>query len=212
MHLAVFTGSAIGRVPEHRQAAEMLGRDLAEAGVGIVYGGGRVGMMGVVADAALSVGGEVVGVITRHLVDREIAHHGLTRLIVVKTMHERKAMLNKLSDAFVALPGGSGTLDELFESWTWAQLGLHRKACALFDVGGFYTALKSHIDRMVDDGFLASGFRDSLGVVANSQDLLRFVQSYEPPKQKWAGHARDVLAAQGAESARSTAARRSTAS
>src|SRR5581483_9836985 len=139
--LAVFCGSSSGNDPRHAEGARDFGRLLAEHGIAIVYGGGRVGLMGALADAALAAGGRVVGVIPEALVARELAHPGLSELRVVASMHERKATMAELADAFVALPGGIGTLEELFEVWTWGQLGLHRKACGLLDLHGYYTSL-----------------------------------------------------------------------
>jgi uncharacterized protein (TIGR00730 family) len=182
--IAVFTGSQSGP-PSHAAAAAAFARDLAEAGVGIVYGGGHVGLMGVVADAALEVGGEVVGVIPQHLVDDELAHPRLPRLEVVQSMHERKARMAELSDAFVALPGAAGTLDELFEAWTWGMLGLHAKPTALIDVDGFWQPLLAQLRRMVDDGYLDGRRLDALGVVEDAAGLLSFVASYEHPARKW---------------------------
>lgn len=182
--IAVFTGSAAG-APTHQQAAARLGADLAAAGVGIVYGGGRVGLMGVVADAALAAGGEVVGVMPRHLVDREIAHPRLTRLDVVTTMHERKARMAELADAFVALPGGAGTLEELFEVWTWGQLGLHSKPTALLDPDGFFAPLRAQLDAMVEAGYLSAAHQDALGVVTGGAGLLRWIADYRHPRPKW---------------------------
>ena len=184
MRVAVFTGSHAGP-PAHRQAAIDFATGLAEAGVGIVYGGGHVGLMGVVADAALAAGGEVVGVIPQHLVDDELAHPGLPRLEVVQSMHERKARMAELSDAFVALPGAAGTLEELFEAWTWGMLGLHAKPTALLDVDGFWTAMLTQLRRMVDDGYLDARRLDALGVVHGAKELLAFVEGYEHPARKW---------------------------
>ncbi|HET6392207.1 MAG TPA: TIGR00730 family Rossman fold protein [Blastococcus sp.] len=184
MRVAVFTGSHAGP-PSHETAAAAFARDLAEAGVGIVYGGGHVGMMGVVADAALAAGGEVVGVIPQHLVDDEVAHPGLPRLEVVQSMHERKAVMADLADAFVALPGAAGTLEELFEAWTWGMLGLHAKPAALFDVDGFWQPLLGQLRRMVDDGYLDAVRLDALGVVTDAKGLLTFVEGYEHPPRKW---------------------------
>jgi uncharacterized protein (TIGR00730 family) len=184
MRVAVFTGSHDGP-PAHAAAAGAFARDLAEAGVGIVYGGGRVGMMGVVADAALAAGGEVVGVIPQHLVDDEVAHPGLPRLEVVRSMHERKAVMADLADAFVALPGAAGTLEELFEAWTWGMLGLHAKPTALLDVDGFWQPLLGQLRRMVDDGYLDAVRLDALGVVTDAKALLSFVEGYEHPPRKW---------------------------
>ncbi|MQA33384.1 TIGR00730 family Rossman fold protein [Modestobacter roseus] len=184
MRIAVFTGSQAGP-PSHQRAAAAFATDLADSGVGIVYGGGRVGLMGVVADAALAAGGEVVGVIPQHLVDDELAHPGLPRLEVVQTMHERKAAMAGLADAFVALPGAAGTLEELFEAWTWGMLGLHAKPTALLDVDGFWQPQLAQLRRMVDDGYLAANRLDALGVVHDAAGLLAFVAGYEHPPRKW---------------------------
>jgi uncharacterized protein (TIGR00730 family) len=184
MRIAVFTGSHAGP-PAHQQAAAAFATDLARAGVGIVYGGGDVGLMGVVADAALAAGGEVVGVIPQHLVDDEVAHRGLPRLEVVQTMHERKAVMADLSDAFVALPGAAGTLEELFEAWTWGMLGLHAKPVALLDVDGFWQSQLAQLRRMVDDGYLDAARLDALGVVQDAAGLLAFVADYVHPARKW---------------------------
>jgi hypothetical protein len=184
VRIAVFTGSHDGP-PSHRAAAAAFATELAEAGVGIVYGGGHVGLMGVVADAALAAGGEVIGVIPQHLVDDEVAHPGLPRLEVVQSMHERKAVMADLSDAFVALPGAAGTLEELFEAWTWGMLGLHAKPTALFDVDGFWQPLLTQLRRMVDDGYLDGVRLDALGVVQSAAGLLTFVENYRHPARKW---------------------------
>jgi uncharacterized protein (TIGR00730 family) len=184
VRVAVFTGSQAGP-PSHRAAAAAFATGLARTGVGIVYGGGNVGLMGVVADAALAAGGEVVGVIPQHLVDDEVAHAGLPRLEVVTSMHERKGRMAELSDAFVALPGAAGTLEELFEAWTWGMLGLHAKPTALFDVDGFWQPLLGQLRRMVDDGYLDARRLDALGVVHSADDLLAFVEGYEHPARKW---------------------------
>jgi uncharacterized protein (TIGR00730 family) len=184
VRVAVYTGSHAGP-PSHTAAAAAFARHLAEAGVGIVYGGGHVGLMGVVADAALAAGGEVIGVIPQHLVDDEVAHPGLPRLEVVQSMHERKAVMGDLSDAFVALPGAAGTLEELFEAWTWGMLGLHAKPTALLDVDGFWQPLLTQLRRMVDDGYLDAVRLDALGVVTDGPGLLTFVESYQHPARKW---------------------------
>ena len=184
MRVAVFTGSHAGP-PAHAEAAAALARGLAEAGVGIVYGGGKVGLMGLVADAALAAGGEVIGVIPQHLVDDEVAHPGLPRLEVVQSMHERKAVMADLADAFVALPGAAGTLEELFEAWTWGMLGLHAKPTALIDVDGFWQPLLTQLRRMVDDGYLDAARLDALGVVGDAAGLLAFVEGYRHPARKW---------------------------
>ena len=184
MRIAVFTGSHDGP-PSHRAAAAAFATSLAKAGVGIVYGGGHVGLMGVVADAALAAGGEVIGVIPQHLVDDEVAHPGLPRLEVVQSMHERKAVMADLSDAFVALPGAAGTLEELFEAWTWGMLGLHAKPTALLDVDGFWQPLLGQLRRMVDDGYLDGVRLEALGVVESAEGLLTFVDDYRHPARKW---------------------------
>jgi uncharacterized protein (TIGR00730 family) len=138
--VCVFCGSSPGARPGYRAAAQALGAAIAKRGLGLVYGGAHVGLMGVVADAALAEGGEVIGVLPRALETKELAHRNLSALYVVESMHERKALMAELSDAFVALPGGIGTLEEIFEAWTWTQLGLHEKPCALLDVEGYYAS------------------------------------------------------------------------
>jgi hypothetical protein len=185
VRVAVFTGSQSGP-PSHRSAVAEFAAGLARAGVGIVYGGGRAGLMGVVADAALAAGGHVIGVIPQHLVDDELAHPGLPQLEVVTSMHERKARMAELADAFVALPGAAGTLEELFEAWTWGMLGLHAKPAVLVDVDGFWQPLLAQLRRMVDDGYLDARRLDALGVVTEPAELLAFVERYEHPVRKWA--------------------------
>ena len=162
MRICVFCGSSAGRRDEYRAAAVLLGELLAREGIGLVYGGAHVGLMGVLADTVLAGGGEVIGVIPESLATRELAHEGLTQLHVVASMHERKAQMAALSDAFLALPGGIGTLEELFEVWTWAQLGLHQKPCALLNVAGFYDRLSSFWNFVTEEGFLRQPVRDEL--------------------------------------------------
>jgi uncharacterized protein (TIGR00730 family) len=152
--VCVFCGSAAGGKPVYRDVAVAVGRALADRGIGLVYGGGNVGLMGAAADAALAAGGEAIGVIPRRIADREVAHTGLTELHVVDTMHERKALMTKLSDAFLTLPGGFGTLDELFEAITWRQLGFHDKPCGVLDVDGYFAGLRAFVERAVSDGFI----------------------------------------------------------
>ncbi|HEY4305611.1 MAG TPA: TIGR00730 family Rossman fold protein [Gemmatimonadaceae bacterium] len=154
MRICVFCGSSMGARPEFAKVARTFGRLIAERQIGLVYGGAHVGLMGTIADAALAAGGVVIGVMPRSMVDREIAHTSLTDLRIVANMHERKATMAELSDAFVALPGGLGTLEELFEVWTWAHLGFHRKAVALLDIGGFYDPLIAFLDHAVDERFI----------------------------------------------------------
>ena len=184
MRFAVFTASSDG-TEDHRRLAADLASQLVAAGHGIVYGGAQVGLMGVVADTALAAGGEVIGVIPRHLVVGEIAHRGLTRLEVVDTMHERKARMAQLADAFVALPGGAGTLEELFEVFTWGQLGLHAKPTAILDSDGFYSPLLRQLDVMRELGYVRPAHRDSLGAARDVEELLAWVVAYEHPQSKW---------------------------
>jgi len=181
MRLCVFCGSSFGTRTGYRAAAEAFGTLLAERQIELVYGGAHVGLMGALADSVLARGGRVIGVIPQALLAREIAHSGLTQLHVVDSMHERKALMASLSDGFVALPGGIGTLEELFEVWTWAQLGLHEKPCALLDVDGFYAGLVGFLDHAVAQGFLRAKQREGLIVEANAQALLS--RMFEAPSQ-----------------------------
>lgn len=186
MRICVFCGSSSGNRPDYLEAANQLGTALAKAGIGLVYGGAQVGLMGEVANAALAAGGEVIGVIPKALVDRELAHEGLTELKVVGSMHERKAMMAELSDGFIALPGGVGTFEELFEVWTWAQLGHHRKPCAVFNVNGYYDKLIDFLDHCVEQGFFKPVYRDMLIVEPSVESLLQAVSDYQPPSVvKW---------------------------
>ena len=186
--VCVFCGSGVGNDPAYAAVARLLGRTLAESGTTLVYGGGHVGLMGVVADAALESGGEVVGVMPKSLVDREIGHTGLTKLHVVHSMHERKALMSKLSDGFIALPGGNGTLEEFFEVLTWAQLGEHDKPCGLLNVAGYYDPLLRVFDQMVGKAFLKEEHRNLVLVEEDPAALLARFASYEPPKTiKWIG-------------------------
>jgi hypothetical protein len=165
--LAVYCGSSMGNDPAFRDAAQAIGEAMAERGIGLVYGGGRLGLMGVVADAALGRGGEAHGVIPQALMDLEVAHHGLTELHTVGNMHERKAKMTELTDAFVALPGGIGTYDELFEAWTWNALGYHAKPFALLNVNGFWDEMIRFLDHATTSGFMSPARRSQL-LVAGS--------------------------------------------
>ncbi|MGA4544791.1 TIGR00730 family Rossman fold protein [Uniformispora flossi] len=187
MRIAVFAGSASGEGAGFRAAATELGASLARAGVGIVYGGGHVGLMGAVADGALAAGGEVVGVMPKALVDREVAHLGLTRLEVTADMHERKARMAELADGFVALPGGAGTLEELFEVWTWQHLAIHAKPVGVLDAEGFWRPLLGALDAMVASGFIKPRMRDTLLVADDAAGLLAAFRAWEPPAPKWEG-------------------------
>lgn len=183
--VAAFTGSALGHAEELIDAVGNVGRCFAEQGITLVYGGGRVGMMGVLADAVLSSGGKAIGVMPRNLVDCELAHDGLTELYVVDSMHERKARMADLADAFVALPGGAGTLDEFFEAWTWGQLGIHAKPVALLNIGGCWTGLLAALNGLVEQGFLAQRHLDSLIVARDSIELLALLHRWTQPAAKW---------------------------
>ena len=186
MRLCVFCGSNPGSEPSYLAMAQALGRILAQEKIGLVYGGGAVGLMGAVADAALESGGEVIGVIPQALMDKEIGHRGLADLRVVGSMHERKALMAELAGGFIALPGGLGTLEELFEVWTWAQLGYHRKPCALLNVAGFYDRLISFLDDVVERGFVKPIHRSMLIVEDSPAALIRAIRAYEPPVvDKW---------------------------
>jgi uncharacterized protein (TIGR00730 family) len=184
--ICVFCGSSTGRGSAYRALASEFGSFLARERIGIVYGGGRVGLMGALADAALAAGGEVVGVIPQALLDREIGHGGLTELRVVGSMHERKAIMAELADGFVALPGGIGTLEELFETWTWAQLGLHSKPCGIIEVDGFFAPLIAFLDHLVTTGFVRPEHRALLLASDSADDLLARFRAYRPSKvSKW---------------------------
>ena len=179
--ICVFCGASSGRDPRYVAAAAATGETLARRGIRVVYGGGRRGLMGAVADAALAAGGEIVGVIPRGLVDRELAHPGLTELRVVETLHERKAEMAALADAFITLPGGLGTLEELAEVLSWAQLELHAKPIGLLDVDGYFAALETFLDRAVTDGFVAERHRRLLLREDDVDALLAAFAAWEPP-------------------------------
>ena len=184
--VCVFCGSNAGARSEYAEAARALAAVLVERKLGIVYGGGNVGLMGVLADAALERGGEVTGVIPRTLVDKEVAHRGVTELRIVETMHERKALMNDLSDAFIALPGGFGTLDEFFEVLTWSQLGFHGKPCALLNVGGYYDRMLAMLDHAVTERLLRPVHRELVIADTDPSRLLQRLSAFPPaPKGKW---------------------------
>lgn len=178
--VCVYCGSNVGRDPVYAERAAALGTRLATGGLGLVYGGGNVGLMGIVADAALAAGGEVIGVIPEQLVSWEVAHRGVTRLDIVANMHERKARMFDLSDAFVALPGGFGTLDEMFEMLTWRQLGLGDKPCAFLDVEDFFSPLMAMMDRMVQERFLHADQRRDLWHGEDIEAMLAWMSHYRP--------------------------------
>lgn len=184
--VCVFCGSNAGARPEYLEAATALGKQLAERGMGLVYGGAGVGLMGAVADAALAAGGEVIGVMPRSLVEREVAHRKLRDLRVVGSMHERKALMAELADAFIALPGGLGTLEEFFEVWTWAQLGEHSKPLGMLNVAGYYDPLLVFFDHLVNERFIRPEHRAMVLVEEDCGTLIARFASYSPPVvSKW---------------------------
>ncbi|HWD91417.1 MAG TPA: TIGR00730 family Rossman fold protein [Verrucomicrobiae bacterium] len=186
--LCIFCGSSHGANPVYAEAAKIAGSELARRGIGLVYGGGNVGLMGVIADAALAAGGNVIGVIPEALMAKEVGHRGLPDLRVVKTMHERKALMAELADGFVALPGGIGTFEEFFEIVTWAQLGLHAKPCALLNVNGFYDPLLRLIDHAIDEQFIKPTQRDHIIVESDFSRLMdRMASHHVPHEPKWIG-------------------------
>ena len=184
--LAVYCGSNPGTDPAYRESAASLGRVLAERGISLVYGGGHVGLMGAVADAVIENGGEAHGVITEALEAKEIAHHGLTTLKVVTTMHERKAAMADAADAFVMLPGGFGTFDEFFEVVTWTQLGIHAKPCGVLDVAGYFSPLRVLVDGAVQAGFVHPAHREMIIIDTDPEALLDRLAAWTPvPVSKW---------------------------
>ena len=182
MHrICVFTGTSFGRDERYLAAAHELGQAIAARGWGLVYGGASVGLMGAVADAALAAGGEAVGVIPRFIFEKETAHRALTELRVVDTMHERKALMEDLSDGFVTLPGGLGTMEELFDVWSWGQLDQHKKPNGLLNVGGFYSRLLDFLGHMTGEGFMKPEHLAMLQVADRADDLLELFLTYQPP-------------------------------
>ena len=184
--LCVFAGSSSGSRPEYLEAARELGRVLAQRKLGVVYGGARVGLMGALANEALAGGASVIGVMPEALVAKEVAHRGLTELRVVKSMHERKAMMADLADGFVALPGGWGTVEEFFEILTWGQLGFHRKPCGLLNAAGYYDRLLAFVDHGVDEAFVRREQRAMITVAPSPAELLDAMAAYRAPVvEKW---------------------------
>jgi uncharacterized protein (TIGR00730 family) len=184
--ICVFCGSSSGFSDNYRAAAAELGRTLVEQGLGLVYGGGRIGLMGVIADSVLAHGGQVIGVIPEPMVAREIWHSGLTELRVVPSMHARKSLMAELADAFIALPGGFGTFEEFCEMTTWSQLGIHRKPCGLLNVCGYYDSLLAMFDRAVSEGFLKRENRELVLASPDCRQLLETMRAFEPVVvRKW---------------------------
>ena len=189
--ICVFCGSSLGARPAYGQAAQLLGELLAERGIGVVFGGGAIGLMGVLADGALSKGGEVIGVIPESLVRREIGHRGVTKLHVVETMHQRKALMADLADAFIALPGGYGTLEELCEAITWSQLGIQQKPCGLLNIEKYWDGLLAVLDHAVDEGFVRPENSRLVLVAQTPERMLERLSEWTPPRhiEKWLGDA-----------------------
>lgn len=186
--ICVFCGSNTGVLPEYKQQAEELGLLIAQRGLRLVYGGGNVGLMGVIADTVLQHKGQVTGVIPDFLMRKEVGHKGLTEQIIVQTMHERKQKMAELSDAFIVLPGGIGTMEEFFEVFTWGQLGLHNKPFAVLNSGGYYNHLLAFLDLAVDHKFLSSANRNMIITDTETQALFTKIDNYEPPAlEKWMG-------------------------
>jgi uncharacterized protein (TIGR00730 family) len=185
-NICLFCGSSPGNKDVYRRTARKLVGELVKRNIGIVYGGGKVGLMGEIADAVLELGGRIIGVMPRHLVEKEIAHKGLTALHVVETIHERKRLMSELADAFIALPGGYGTLEELFEILSWAELGIHQKPCGILDVNGFYQPLIRFLDFVQAEGFLRTASRNLVLVKDEPMDLVETIARYDPVRvDKW---------------------------
>ena len=183
--ICVYCGSSAGTDPEFMAEAVRCGTLLAQAGLTLVYGGGRVGLMGAVADAALAAGGRAIGVMPQDLVDQEIAHTGLTELRVVTSMHERKLAMADLSDGFLCLPGGPGTFEEVFEQWTWALLGIHAKPCGFVNVSGYYDLMRATIQQMADNGFIGQQYVDMLVYADSTAEVVEAFRTYVAPPPKW---------------------------
>lgn len=184
--ICVYCGSSPGNRPDYLEHAGEFGRTLARRKIRLVYGGASIGIMAAVANAALAEGGEVVGIIPQSLVEREVSHPGLSELIVTTSMHERKARMADLSDAFVAMPGGIGTLEEIFEIWTWSQLGFHSKPCGLLNIAGYFDTLERFLDETVANGFVRGGHRSMLLCADTGEALLEKFAHYSPPHAtKW---------------------------
>lgn len=183
--ICVYCGSALGSDPAFQEEAVAAGSLIAKAGLTLVYGGGKVGLMGAVADAALAAGGKVVGVMPADLVSQEIGHTGLTELRVVNSMHERKWAMAELADGFLCLPGGPGTFEEIFEQWTWALLGFHAKPCGFVNVNGYYDPMRATVQQMSDKGFLDQKYVDMLIYADTTTAAIEAFRAYVPPPPKW---------------------------
>jgi len=187
--ICVFCGSSYGAKKEYKHMAVKLGTSLASQNIDLIYGGGNVGLMGILADSVINNGGHVIGVIPKHLADKEVAHRGISDLRIVNTMHERKALMEKLCDAFITLPGGFGTLEEIFEAITWAQLNLHSKPCGFLNIKGFYDQLFEFIDHVINEEFICKEYRSIIQVDSNPEKLIEKLKNYTPPILDKAKHA-----------------------
>lgn len=184
--ICIYCGSSSGKDPAFKEIASELAKLLVSSNISLIYGGASIGVMGKIADTVLEQGGEVIGVIPQSLVDLEVAHYGLSELKIVKSMHERKSMMAELADGFIAMPGGLGTLEELFEVLTWAQLGFHDKPCGVLNINQYYDGLIQFLDHAVEQGFVKNFHRDMLLVDANPDNLLQKMAEYQPVKvEKW---------------------------
>ncbi len=184
--ICIFLGANPGNDPKYAEAARNMGRELASRNITTVYGGSNMGLMGILAESAMEAGGEVIGVIPESLVKKEVAHNGLSKLHIAESMHERKALMAELSDGFIAMPGGIGTMDEIFEIFTWAQLGFHAKPCGLLNVDGYYDPLLGFLDNVVKEGFLKEMHREKLITATTPAEVIDAFADYEPPTgSKW---------------------------
>lgn len=183
--ITIYCGSSAGKKTIYSDTAALVGRSLAENDIEIVYGGGSVGLMGVLADAALEAGGTVTGVIPRHLAELELSHPRLTQLLVTETLQERKTLMSQKADAFIALPGGGGTLDEIVEQWTWAQLGLHSKPCCFLNVSDYFSGFQTQLEKFVEEGFTPTEHANMLIFEPEIEMVLQRCSVYSPPKNKW---------------------------
>ncbi|HEY1406907.1 MAG TPA: TIGR00730 family Rossman fold protein [Spirochaetota bacterium] len=195
--VCVYCGSSFGNDEIYRAAAVRLGHTLADEKIRLIYGGGRVGLMGVIADTVLSAGGSVTGIIPRFLSDQELSHKGLSELIIVETMHERKQAMFEHAAGFIAMPGGFGTFEEIFEMITWGQLGLHRKPCAFYNTNGFYDGIARSVDRAVADGFIGKEFSDTIYFDDDPHRIISRFSSFTPSIPDKAKHALDELTEKG---------------
>jgi len=185
-NICVYCGSREGNLPAYADGARALAKVMLQRGIGLVYGGASIGLMGAIADAIIAGGGRAIGVIPGSLLEKEVGHSGLTELHVTQSMHERKALMADLSDAFIALPGGIGTFEEIFEIWTWAQLGFHDKPCGILDVAGYYEKLAEFLDQSVTEGFVSAECRAILSIDTDAERLLDRFEQYRPPaKRRW---------------------------